>query len=270
MDNIRLLDRRIVAVWSTIVVLFVITPLLCIVFVSLSAAQFISFPWDEGFSLRWYTEIPQQSSFIEGAQNSVKLAVLTALIAGVIGCLASLAIVRQSFRGRSVVVLLGSSSLFVPEVLLGLALVLTISQWNLANPLLQLLIGHVVITIPFVLRVTTAALTDFNLDQEYAAQNLGAGRLRAFFSVTFPQIRSGIVAAAVMAFIVSFDNIALSLFLAGPGYELLPVALYAYAINSFDGIAAAVSVLMIGVSLVVIWVLDKTVGLDKLFGGDVD
>ncbi len=270
MDNVHLLDRRIVAVYSALVVIFVLTPLLCIVFVSLSAAQFISFPWDQGFSFQWYAEIPEQAAFIEGAKNSLKLAGLTALIAGVIGSLASLAIVRQSFPGRSVVVLLGSSSLFVPEVLFGLALVLAISQWQLGDPLLQLLIGHVVITIPFVLRVTTAALTDFNLDQEYAAQNLGAGRVRAFATVTFPQIRSGIFAAALMAFIVSFDNIALSLFLAGPGYQLLPVALYAYAVNSFDGIAAAVSVLMIVISLVVIWVLDKTVGLDKLFGGDVE
>ena len=94
--------------------------------------------------------------------------------------------------------------------------------------------------------------------------------LQAFFLVTFPQIRSGVVAGAVMAFIVSFDNIALSLFIAGPAYDLLPVALYAYALNSFDGIAAATSVLMIGVSLVVIFILDKTVGLDKLFGGAAD
>jgi putative spermidine/putrescine transport system permease protein len=270
MDTVRILNKKIAGIYTGFVLLFVLAPLASIVLVSVSAAQFISFPWNEGFSLRWYAEIPNQQAFIDGAYNSVKLALLTALVAVVVGTLASLAIVRSKFPGGGVIVLLGSSPLFVPEVLFGLALLLALSKHQVGSPLFQILIGHVVITIPFTLRVTTAALTDFNPDQENAARNLGATRLKAFFLVTFPQIRSGVVAGAVMAFIVSFDNIALSLFIAGPAYDLLPVSLYAYALNSFDGIAAATSVLMIGVSLVVIVVLDKTVGLDKLFGGAAD
>ncbi|MPZ62709.1 MAG: ABC transporter permease subunit [Propionibacteriales bacterium] len=270
MDMVRILNKKVVGVYAGFVLLFVLAPLLSIVFVSVSDARFISFPWNEGFSLRWYAEIPNQEAFLDGAVNSVKLAALTALVAVVIGTLASLAVVRSKFPGRNLVVLLGSSPLFVPEVLFGLALLLALSKWQVGTPLFQILIGHVVITLPFTLRVATAALTDFNLDQENAARNLGASKLQAFFLVTFPQIRSGVVAAAVMAFIVSFDNIALSLFIAGPAFELLPVALYAYALNSFDGIAAATSVLMIGVSLVAIVVLDRTVGLDKLFGGAAD
>lgn len=268
MDRVRILNGKIAGVWTILVLLFVLTPLITIILVSLSAAQFISFPWDQGWSFQWFTQIPEQSQFLDGALNSVEVALVAAVVGVVIGTLASIAITRYSFPGRGFVVMLGSSPLFVPEVMLGVALVLAISQFQLGDPFIELLLGHIVIILPFVLRVISASLTDFSLDQENAAVNLGATRLTALLRVTLPQVRSGIVAAAVMAFIVSFDNISVSLFVAPPGYEMLPVTLYSYAQNSFDGIAAAVSVAMIGVSLVAIIILDLIVGLDKLFGGN--
>jgi putative spermidine/putrescine transport system permease protein len=267
-DRVRVLNGKIAGLWTLLVVLFVLTPLVTVIFVSLSAAQYISFPWDEGWSLQWFTQIPEQSQFLQGAQHSIEVALVAAVVGVVIGTLAAIAITRYSFPGRTLVVMLGSSPLFVPEVMLGVALVLAISQVRMTSPFLELLLGHIVIILPFVLRVISASLADFSLDQENAAMNLGATRLRALLRVTFPQVRSGIVAAAVMAFIVSFDNISVSLFVAPPGYEMLPVTLYSYAQNSFDGIAAAVSVAMIGISLVGIVILDLVVGLDKLFGGN--
>jgi putative spermidine/putrescine transport system permease protein len=269
-DRVRILNGKMAALWTTLVVLFVLTPLVTVIFVSLSAAQFISFPWDKGWSFQWYTQILEQTQFLQGAQHSIGVALVAALIGVLIGTLAAIAITRFSFPGRTVVVMLGSSSLFVPEVMLGVALVLVISQVGLTSAFLELLLGHIVIILPFVLRVISAALADFSLDQENAAMNLGATRLQALMKVTFPQVRSGIFAAAVMAFIVSFDNISVSLFVAPPGYEMLPVTLYSYALNSFDGIAAAVSVAMIGISLVGIIILDLVVGLDKLFGGNAE
>lgn len=270
MSTTQLIPTKVGAVWGTLVVLFVVTPLLAIVCVSFSEAQFISFPWDEGFSTRWYAAIPEQQAFLTAAWNSVKLAIYTAVIAVLIGTLGALAAVRYSFPGRSLVTLLGSSPLFVPQVLTGLALTLALSAAGLASGLVVLLVGHVVITVPFVLRISTAALTGFNIDQERAAQNLGASKLRAFLTVTLPQIRSGILAGGVMALIVSFDNVALSIFLTGPGFDVLPVYLYVYAVNNLDGIAAAVSVSMIGLSLAGVVILEWLVGLDKLFGGEID
>lgn len=270
MNSAQLIPKRIGAIWGVFVVLFVVIPLLAIVCVSFSEAEFISFPWDEGFSTRWYAAIPEQQPFLAAAWNSVRLAVYVAVFAVLIGTLGALAAVRYSFPGRGLVTLLGSSPLFVPQVLTGLALTLALSAAGLASGLTVLFIGHVVITVPFVLRISTAALTGFNLDQERAAQNLGASKLQAFLTVTLPQIRSGILAGGIMALIVSFDNVALSIFLAGPGFDILPVYLYIYAVNNLDGIAAAISVSMIALSLMGVVVLEWLVGLDKLFGGEVD
>lgn len=270
MSSTRVISSRFGAVWGCLVVLFVITPLVAIICVSVSAADYISFPWDEGFSLNSYAEIPNRPEFLSAAWNSVKLAFYASVVALLVGLCASLAVVRHSFPGRGLVVLLGSSPLFVPQVLTGLALSLALAAAGIGSSLLLLLVGHIVITIPYVLRVSTAALTGFNMNQEWAAQNLGAGKIRAFLSVTLPQIRSGIIAGAIMAFIVSFDNVALSLFLAGPGYGILPVYLYHYASNQFDGVAAAVSVAMIAASILGIIALQRLVGLDKLFGGEAE
>lgn len=269
MSTMRVIPRWAGAVWGWLVVGFVVTPFLAVICVSLSDAAFISFPWDQGFSLDSYRAIPEEQEFITAALNSFRLALYTAIAAVLTGTCAAVAVTRYSFPGRSLVVLAGSSPLFVPQVMTGLAVMLALSATGLGGGLVALLVGHIAITVPFVLRVTMAALAGFDLDQELAAQNLGASKLRAFLVVTLPQVRSGIAAGAVMAAIVSFDNVALSIFLAGPGFPILPVFLYIYSTNNFDGVAAAVSVSMIVLSLAAAFALDRLVGLDKLFGGDV-
>ena len=247
---------------------FVALPLVGVVVVSFSAAQFISFPWDQGFSLQWYGQILEQESFLRGAGNSLLIALISAAIAVVIGCLAAIAITRSKFPGRQIVLMLGSASLFIPEVLFALALLIVYSQFVELNSMWELVLAHSVLTLPFVLRVVVAALQDFSPTQEEAAENLGATPIAAFLRITLPQMSSALFAAALMAFIVSFDNVTVSLFIARPGFEMLPVELYAYALNSFDGIAAAISVVMILMSLVVVVTIDKTVGLQKIFGGE--
>jgi putative spermidine/putrescine transport system permease protein len=263
----RLFNKTTSTATVIIVCGFVMLPLFGVVAVSFSAAQFISFPWDQGFSPQWYGEILEQDSFLRGAANSLLIAVISAAIAVVLGCLASVAVTRGRFRGRQTVLLLGSASLFIPEVLFALALLIVYSQYVSISSMWELVLAHTVLTLPFVLRVVVAALQDFSPHQEEAAENLGATPLTAFFRVTLPQMSSALFAAALMAFIVSFDNVTVSLFIADPGFEMLPVELYAYALNSFDGIAAAISVVMIVLSLVGVLVVDKVVGLEKVLGG---
>lgn len=269
-SNMAVIPNRLGALWTYLAILFVAAPLIALIGVSLSAAPYISFPWNEGFSLRWYIAIPDNPGFLSSALNSLVLALLASVAAVAIGSGAALAVVRYSFPGRDVLAIAGTSPLFVPNVLIGLALAFAVSASGILNDFLALLVGHVVIIVPFVLRISTAALTDFNLDQERAAQNLGASKMRAFALVTFPQVRSGIAAGAILAFIVSFDNIALSIFLSSPGYDLLPVYLYDYASDRMDGLASAVSVSLIALSVLGVLVLEWLVGLDKVFGGDID
>lgn len=264
----RLFNRPMSIVVIALVCLFVLTPLVGVVLVSFSAAQFISFPWDQGFSFQWYTEILEQDSFLRGAANSLLIAIISAIISVALGGLAAVAVTRGNFRGRNLVLMLGSASLFIPEVLFALALLIVYSQFVELQSMWELTLAHIVLTLPFVLRVLMAALHDFNPAQEEAAENLGATPLGAFMRITMPQMSSALFAAALMAFIVSFDNVTVSLFIADPGFEMLPVELYAYALNSFDGIAAAISVVMIGLSVIAVIVVDRTVGLQKVFGGN--
>lgn len=266
----RIINPRFGVVWGILTVLLVIAPLIVVASVSVSGAEFISFPWNEGFSFRWYKAIPTEGQFVTAAAHSIELAAATSAIAVLIGTFAAIAIVRYSFPGKGLVTLMGASPLFVPQVLTGLAISLALAASGVGSGLILLLVGHIVITMPFVLRVVSAALVGFDTNLEWAAMNLGASKTRTFFSVTLPQIRGGILASAIMAAIVSIDNVALSIFLAGPGFAILPVYLYHYAENQFNGIAAAVSVCMIAASLVGIAFLQKLVGLDKLFGGDAD
>src|SRR5680860_399360 len=268
MDGTKIFRGGLGHIFGVIVLAFVLIPILALVFVSLSSANFLSFPWDEGWGVQSYKQIPQQSRFITGAVNSLQLAAYTAVISVCIGLLGAVAQVRHRFPGRRLLILLGSSSLFVPQVMLGLALLVTLSALGVPVATIGLRMGHIAIALPFALRILAASLTGINPDQELAAQNLGASKLRAFWSVTLPQIRTGVTAAFIMCFIISFDNVAVSLFLAGPGFSVLPVALYNYAANVFDGVAAAVSVSMVAIAMTVIVAIERTVGLDKLFGGD--
>lgn len=250
-----------------IVVAFVISPLIVVVLISLTAGDYISFPWDQGWSFRWFAELPSQDEFIRALLNSLGMAVVSALIAIAVGVPASIAIVRFEFPGRSILTLLGTAPLFVPMLLSGLALLLTFGVWGVPPGPVGLVLGFGVVTLPFVLRISIATLQDFNLDQEYAAENLGATKLQAFFKVTLPQIRAGIVSAGVLAFIVAFDAVALAIFFVSPNFELLPVKLFFYSLTNFDPLAASIATTMIALSLVLVVIIESTFGLEKLFGG---
>ena len=270
MSTNRLINQRFGAAWAALVMLFLFAPIVVMACVSVTAAKYASFPWDKGFSLQAYASIAHHHDLIQAVVNSLKVTVAASLIAVVIGTCASIAVVRFPLRGRGLVTLLGSMPLFVPQVLIGLAILLAVSASGMATGFEVLLLGHVVIIVPFVLRVVSASLAGINLHLEWAAQDLGSSKFRAFCAVTLPELRTAIVAGGVMAAIISFDNVSLSVFLAGPTYNVLPVYLVQYAQSQFDGFAAAVSVCMLAASIVGVAVLHKLVGLDKLFGGVSD
>lgn len=266
MNDAKLLGRA-GPVIGVLVLLFVLTPLFVVILLSFTAADFISFPWAEGWSLRWFTELPNQQAFIQAFLNSLGMAAGSAVLATLVGVPAAIAIVRYSFPGKSLFVMLGTAPLFIPVLLSGLALLLTISAFAVAPGPVPLLFGFAVVTLPFVLRISIATLSDFNLDQEYAAENLGATKLQAFLKVTLPQIRPGIVSSAVLAFIVAFDGVAFAIFFSGPGFELLPVKLFFYSLTNFDPLAASISTTMIAFSLLLVVIIESTFGLERLFGG---
>lgn len=269
MTGSRLLPRWFAATWTVLAILFIVAPLVTVTLVSFTTTLHVSLPLD-GFTLHWFELLLGRDDFISAGLNSARLAGIASVVALLLGTLGALAVVRYRFRARSVVNLLGTSPLFVPMIMSGLAILIFFSSQGWGSHFSRLFVGHVAITLPFVLRTVTSSLTGFNLDQELAAQNLGATRLKAFLQVTLPQIRTGILAGAVLALVVSFDNVALSIFLAGSRYSVLPVELFFYASYNNDPLAAAVSVAMIVFAVTAIVLVERLFGIRRLLGGVED
>jgi putative spermidine/putrescine transport system permease protein len=153
------------------------------------------------------------------------------------------------------------SPLMLPAILTGLALFQAYVLLDVGRPLWGLVAGHTLITIPYVVRTTLAVLHNFDLRLEEAARNLGASPGRTFFEVTLPLVKPGALAGAIFAFIVSFDQFPVSLFLVSPGNETLPITLFNYLKFDLDGTIGAASVVSILLAFLVVLALDRTVGL---------
>jgi len=262
------LNRTFLAAWTVATSAFVVLPLLFVAAVSLTPLGYISLP-TEGISFRWYAKIASHPEFISSALNSLVLAVVAAATALVLGVLAALASTRYQFALKEVVRLAVASPLFIPMVMSGLAILITSSAWGWTDPMSRLYIGHTALTIPYVFRTVSASLAGFDWNQESAARNLGASPLKAFMLVTLPQLGPGILAGAIFAFIISFDNVGLSIFLSGATFKTLPVELFAYSSNDNDPTTAAVSVVMILVSFAAVALLERFFGIQRLMGGGV-
>jgi putative spermidine/putrescine transport system permease protein len=255
--------KWLLATWTAVVLVFVLAPLVVVALISVTTTEYVSLP-AAGVTLHWYRVALGNADFVTSAVKSVVLAVMASLIALLIGTAMALAIVRHRFLGRGFILTLGTSPLFVPMVMTGLALLLAANSYGVYNAGLRLLLGHCVLTLPYVVRSMVSSLTGFDTNQELAARNLGATPWQAFMKITLPQLGPGLMAGGIFAFIISFDNVAVSIFLSGPDFTTLPIQLYGYAINKSDPMIAAVSVLMILFSLLVIGLAERLFGLQNM------
>jgi len=240
--------------------LFLLAPLLIVVVISLSSNQFISFP-PEGFTFHWYAELANQPRFGEGLKNSLITAGVCTVIVALIGVPASLAIQRGSFRGRGMVEAFLLSPLLVPVIVTALGLTLLLGPLGLTNTYFSIILGHIGVTLPYLMRTTLVALQTSDTSCEEAARVLGAPSMVVFGRVTLPIIAPGVIAGAVLAFIVSFDEVVVSLFVAQSGRPTLPVHIMQYVENSADGTVAALSVVLIAFSVLVVVVVERLTGL---------
>jgi putative spermidine/putrescine transport system permease protein len=249
--------------WTTAVIIFVTAPLLFVVLVSLTPLNYVSLP-TTGVSLRWYGRLAQNSELLVAAWNSLLLAFGAAATAVVLGTSAAVASARYKFLLLQPLRLFATAPLFVPLVMSGLAILVFSANTGLQNQLLRTFVAHAALTLPYVFRTVTANLAGFDPNQELAAQNLGASPIKAFLLVTLPQLGPGVMAGALFAFIVSFDNVGMSIFLTGAQFQTLPVQLFAYASYSNDPMVAAASVAMIAMSVISIAAVERFFGLEKL------
>ncbi len=247
-----------------VVMVFLIFPIIVTIVVSFSTSGFVLPP--SGLTLRWYAIALTSREFIHGMYVSFILGIVSSSVATVLGIMVSFALTRYRFKGKELISVLFMSPLILPATIMGLALYSFLVLIGTAEGFLALLIGHTLLIIPFSVRVVLASLQNFDRSLEEAAMNVGAGHFRTLATITLPVIKTGIIAGMMMCFIMSWNNFALSVFLAGPGWIPLPIELYGYIKFQYDPAGAALVSLLIFISGFAIVLLDQLVGLGTVMG----
>jgi putative spermidine/putrescine transport system permease protein len=228
----------------TLVLAFLMLPVAVVVLASFSASSYLTIP-PEGVTLRWYGRVLDDRGYIDAIVASLVLAIACTGIALVVGVAASYALLRRAVPASGAVTAVVMSPLVFPGVVIGVASLQFYSALGLSGSFWPLVLAHVVITVPYVVRATLASLQGVDPDLENAACVLGANRLQAFLRVTMPLLRPGIAAGGLFAFITSFDNVPVSIFLVGTRTTTLPVKIFSAIEFGVDPSVAAVSSLMI-------------------------
>jgi len=248
---------------SVAVYVFLLAPLLVVVLASFNSADFLSFP-PRGFSLRWYRALWESEVWGDSFRLSLLLTAVVTPLALIIGTLAAYALVRYSFPGKGAMATLVMAPLVMPQIVLGIALLNYMSGLGLVGSLTGLILGHLVVTLPFTVRLVSISVHNLDPALERAAENLGATPLETFWRVTLPLLRPGIVAGAIFAAIISFGELAVTLLIAGARTTTLPLRIFNYTEYNFDPTINAVSTIFVVLALVLIIVLDRLIGLVRI------
>jgi putative spermidine/putrescine transport system permease protein len=254
-------------VFHWLFIAFILAPLVVVVLVSFTDKGFMTMPFD-GASLRWYRAIAGNPQFLESFWVSLRLGLVSATLSALIAVPAALAIARGRFPGRDAIAAFLVSPLMIPHVVLGVALLRFFSGLGLAGSFAGLVAAHLIVVTPYMVRLVTAGLAGLDPRVERAAESLGAGRLTVFRRITLPLILPGVAGGWILAFITSFDELTVSLFLASPSSTPLPVRLFTYIDQMTDPLVAAVSAALIGLTALVLVVLDRFYPIDRLLTGE--
>lgn len=241
-----------------------ILPAVVVVIASFTASDSLAFP-PEGFSIQWYRNAFTSGPFMSALWTSTKLAVSATVIVLIAGSAAAFAIVRYQFLGKSIFQSLALSPMIVPVVVLGLGLLQFLSWVGLSQSYFGLFVGHLIVMLPYVIRTMVTGLLLLDRTLEHAAMNLRAPPFRVFRKITVPLLVPSLITSGVFAFVTSFGNVTLSSFLAVAGTVTLPVQIFTYVEYSYDPIVAAVSTIVIAVTALVILIIERVIGVDKLF-----
>lgn len=249
--------------FTVLVFFFLVGPLVIVVGSALSDTTYLTFP-PQGLSLRWFENIFAIDAFRRTILTSLQVAVISTFVALLIGIPASYAMSRYRIQLPGWLSTLFVLPVLVPELVLGFSLLKNLAfQFN-APIYLSLIIGHTILILPYVIRVISASLASFDFSIEEAAISLGSPPLKTFFTVLLPNVRSGVIAAFILAFITSINDVSISIFLTGPGISTLPIQLLAHMEQFFDPTVASVSVMLMVLTVAVMAIVERTLGLTFL------
>ena len=238
-------------IFSIIIIAWLVLPTLVIVPISFNAAPSLDFP-PKGWSLQWYEKFFTDPTWLRALGNTIQIALLTTVAATTLGILAALGLAKLRFKGKALLENYFLMPMIVPGIVIAIGLYSLFLKMGLLGTILGFVFAHTVLALPLVIVNVMASLQGVDPRLEQASASLGAGRARTFFSVTLPLIVPGVTAGALFAFVTSFDEIVLSLFIQNPYLQTLPVKIFTSMTQTTDPTVAAVAVITMLTSIVII------------------
>ncbi|MBT6122030.1 MAG: ABC transporter permease [Candidatus Puniceispirillum sp.] len=252
--QIKLKDRLWLYIFSGLILFLLIVPSLIVIPMSFSDSQYLEFP-PKDFSLRWYENYffswKVENGFndwMAATWTSIKVAILTILVATPIGTMAAYGLINSNNRLRSILFPIMISPMMVPVILVAIGLFYFFVQFKMVNSIPGLVLGHSLVAMPLVLIIILSALKNYDMNQEKVARSLGATRLRAFMEITLPQIKFSIISASLIAFLTSFDEVIISLFVSGGDNSTITRSMFLALRDQIDPTIAAISTILIIIS----------------------
>jgi len=241
---------------------FLIGPFIIIIFAGASAGEALAFPPD-GLSLRWYLKVFTIESFRQSFLLSMGLAIFGTIAALLLGIPAAYALNRYDLPGAETIRMVVASPIIVPGIIVGLALLRYLVIPLDFTVTLALFLAHTALVLPYAVRVVSSSLNNLRSDMEEAAVLLGCTRLQAFNKVVLPNIRGGVLAAFILGFVTSFNQVPVSLFLSGPGVRTLPIDMLSYMEITYDPSVAALSAVLAFMSLAIVFIAERLLGFSR-------
>jgi len=237
-----------------LLVFFLLSPIVISMSLAFSDSARLAFP-PEGFSLRWFEAAYRNPFFLQSLSLSLVIGLTASALAAVGGTMAAIAINHFRFKGRTLIQVLVLLPLTLPAIVIGLGVLFAAPTYGMRTGTLLTTFAHAVICMPYVAYLVLATLANYDLTLEQASINLGASRWRTFWEITFPLIRPGVIAGTVFAFLISFDNVSLSLFTARG--DTLPLRLMQHIQFQADPTVAAISIVMVVSSVAILFLFGR-------------
>ena len=259
-------NKTLSLLFHTAFMVFLLAPLVIVMIVSFTDKGFISYPSD-GLSLRWYQAALDEPRIVESFWLSLKLATFSSSIAVCLAVPAALALTRYRFAVRDAINAFLMSPLMIPNVVLGVAFLRFFNLAGLSGSVFLLTMTHVIFIFPYALRLVLASATGMDREVEMAARSLGAGKWRVHTRIILPLILPGLTGGWLLSFIQSFDELTMTVFVATPGTTTLPVWMYNHIAQTIDPLITSVSAILIIATAIMMILMDRLVGLDKVLIG---
>lgn len=241
---------------------FLIGPFLIVILAGASAGESLAFP-PQGLSLKWYAKVFTVESFRASFALSMFLAIFGTIAALILGIPAAYALHRYDLPGAETIRTIVAAPIIVPGIIVGLALLRYFVIPLDVTITMALFVTHTALVMPYAVRVVSSSLNNLRADMEEAAMILGCTRMQAFTKVVLPNIRGGILAAFILGFVTSFNEVPASLFLSGPGVRTLPIDMLSYMEITFDPSVAALSALLAFMSITIVFVAERLLGFSR-------